>query len=85
MTGKTMALGMALISYVTFAGCHKKQSAKNVCPIDGQPPQWSGGRKGNSCEYFHYSGDTERHSHSWWADCKLDQTEQASPPPSSQH
>lgn len=82
MTVKMTVLGIAFLSFVTLAGCHKKQGSKNVCPIDGQPPQWSGGRKGNACEYFHYS-DTERQSHSWWADCKLDQTEQASPPPSN--
>ena len=75
MTVKRIFLGIALLSLVTLAGCHKKQSTKNGCPIDGKQPKWSGGRKGNSCEYFHYS-DTERHSHSWWADCKLDQTEQ---------
>jgi len=46
-------------------GCNKQ---KNVCPIDGQPPQWVGQRKGSSCEYFHYN-DVERQTHSWWADC----------------
>jgi len=57
--------------FLTLAGCGKSQSRKNVCPIDGQPPQWAGQRKGNSCEYFHYS-DIERHTHSWWADCEQD-------------
>jgi hypothetical protein len=36
---------------------------KNVCPIDEQPPEWSGERKGRSCEYFHYSV-VEKKTHS---------------------
>jgi hypothetical protein len=57
-----------LLVFLVFTGCN---SHNNVCPIDGQPPQWSGQRKGQSCEYFHYS-DVERKTHSWWADCAQD-------------
>ena len=41
---------------------------KNVCPIDGQPPEGLTQRNGESCEYFHYSV-IEKKSHSWWAKC----------------
>jgi hypothetical protein len=57
----------------TFAlillACSGKASHKNVCPIDGQPPEWSGQRKGDWCEYSHYS-IIEKKTHSWWADCR---------------
>jgi hypothetical protein len=62
-----MRASLLLIVFV-FAGCN---SRKNVCPIDGQPPQWVGQRKGQSCEYFHYN-DVERQTHSWWAECAHD-------------
>ena len=56
----------ALISsLLIFAGFN---SHKNICPIDGQPPQWVGQRKGQSCEYFH-DNDIERQTYSWWAEC----------------
>jgi len=54
--------------FLVIAGCDRR---KNVCPIDGQPPQWSGRRNGQSCEYFHYS-NMERKTHSWWAECGKD-------------
>src|SRR5256885_1532191 len=37
-----MRLLLVLI-FLVIAGCDRR---KNVCPIDGQPPQWSGRRKG---------------------------------------
>lgn len=55
---------------LSVAGCGEKHAGANVCPVDGQAPQWVGEQKGDSCEYFHYS-DLERKTHSWWADCKL--------------
>ena len=55
---------------VILLGCQANH--KNVCPIDGQPPEWSGQRRGKSCEYFHYS-IVEKKTHSWWADCSARQ------------
>jgi hypothetical protein len=60
---KAAPAALALI----LLGC-SEASHKNVCPIDGQAPEWSGQRKGHSCEYFHYS-IVEKKTHSWWADC----------------
>jgi hypothetical protein len=65
-TKKSATAALALI----LLGC--EASHKNVCPIDGQPPAWSGQRRGNSCEYFHYS-IVEKKTHSWWADCSTGQ------------
>jgi len=56
---------------VILLGC-SQAAHKNVCPIDGQPPQWSGARNGQSCEYFHYS-IVEKKTHSWWSDCPTPQ------------
>jgi hypothetical protein len=53
---------------VILLGCSETSHKKNVCPIDGQPPEWSGAQKEHSCEYFHYS-IVEKKTHSWWADC----------------
>jgi hypothetical protein len=50
--------------------CRGTNPLKNVCPIDGSPPEWTGRRNGNSCEYFHYNA-TEKQTHSWWAACEL--------------
>jgi hypothetical protein len=61
----SLRLGLVLV-LLTTAGCER---AKNACPIDGQPPEWTGRRNGKSCEYFHYS-QVERTTHSWWADCE---------------
>ena len=57
-----------LLIVLLIVGCNNR---KNACPIDGQAPQWTGQRKGQSCEYFHYS-DAERKTHSWWAECTQD-------------
>jgi hypothetical protein len=68
--GALRALGKAatpLLIAVILMGC-SEAGHKNVCPIDGQPPQWSGPRNGHSCEYFHYS-IVEKKTHSWWTDC----------------
>jgi len=62
-TKKTAPAAIALILLECSETAHK-----NVCPIDGQPPEWSGQRKGDSCEYSHYS-IIEKKTHSWWADC----------------
>jgi hypothetical protein len=56
---------------VILLGC-SQAAHKNVCPIDGQPPQWSGARDGQSCEYFHYS-NIEKKTHSWWSACSTPQ------------
>jgi hypothetical protein len=61
MARNVIHLGVSLISLIV--GCAKNQSQKNVCQIDGQPPQWVGQKNGKSCEFFHYS-DIERHPHS---------------------
>jgi hypothetical protein len=50
---------------VILLGCSETSHKENVCPIDGQPPEWSGARNGHSCEYFHYS-IVEKKTHSWW-------------------
>jgi len=81
MAEKVIFLVTLLIS-LAVAGCARNQTQKNVCPIDGQPPQWVGQRNGKSCEFFHYN-DIERHSHSWWADCEQSGTQQSNPLPSS--
>jgi len=63
-----LSLLLVLLVYLTLAGC---DSRKNVCPIDGQPPEGLGQRNGQSCEYFHYSV-IEKKTHSWWAECVPD-------------
>jgi hypothetical protein len=77
---KKVILPVTLMIFLTITGCAESQTHKNVCPVDGQPPQWIGQRKGKSCEFFHYS-DMERHSHSWWADCDQRETPKSNPPP----
>ncbi len=67
MAQRRLSLAVVMASIAIF-GFGSSGNRKNVCPIDGQPPQWVGQRKGDSCEYFHYS-DIERKAHSWWADC----------------
>jgi hypothetical protein len=69
MGRRVYALVLVLIILVIVA-CAKGHHRQNACPIDGQPPQWSGRRNGNLCEYFHYSA-VEKTTHSWWADCDL--------------
>jgi hypothetical protein len=66
-TANKAAFIAAILVFLFTTSCGTS-SARNACPIDGQPPQWKGGRKGNSCEYFHYSA-IERQTHSWWAEC----------------
>jgi hypothetical protein len=72
-----------LLVFIAVFGCKKGRTARNVCPIDGEAPQWVGQRNGKSCEYFHYS-DIERHSHSWWADCEQNGALPSSQPSKSQ-
>jgi len=62
----TVKFAVPLILATILFGCSR--SRQNVCPIDGQPPEWTGARKGNSCEYFHYS-IVEKKAHSWWNEC----------------
>jgi hypothetical protein len=71
---------VTLMIFLTITGCVESQTHKNVCPVDGQPPQWVGQRKGKSCKFFHFS-DMERHSHSWWADCDQGETQKSNPLP----
>jgi hypothetical protein len=56
-------LGLVVLA---AAACRGERANKNVCPIDGSAPQWSGRRNGNYCEYSHYNA-VERQTHSWWA------------------
>jgi hypothetical protein len=51
MESTALRLALVLIFLIT-AGCN---SGKNVCPIDGQPPEGLWRRNGQSCEYFHYT------------------------------
>jgi hypothetical protein len=81
MAKKIIFLAIGLIS-LAFTGCSNNRTHKNVCPIDGESPQWVGQRNGDSCEFFHYS-DIERHSHSWWADCEQNGAQQSNPLPNS--
>jgi hypothetical protein len=60
---------LAMIA-LAAAACKEARTKQNVCPIDGSPPEWTGRRNGNSCEYFHYN-TAERQTHSWWAECYL--------------
>lgn len=64
----------ALIVLAAASWNRRGHNQRNVCPIDGSPPQWRGGRSGNQCQYFHYSA-IERQAHSWWAKCELAETE----------
>src|SRR5947209_1155033 len=41
-----------LHSYLSFSDARR---TIRMPALDGQPPTWSGQRRGNSCEYFHYS------------------------------
>jgi hypothetical protein len=66
-SGTLFVLSMIVMS---AAACKGGRSGKNVCPIDGAAPEWTGQRNGNSCEYLHYSA-VERQTHSWWAKCDL--------------
>ncbi len=58
-----------LLVLLIVAGCTKYRAHKNVCPIDGQSPEWSRQLIGKTCEYFHYNV-VERTTHSWSADCE---------------
>jgi len=40
---------------VAVGGCAGKTERKNVCPIDGQAPEWSKQIDARNCEYFHFS------------------------------
>ena len=72
ITKRIVPLLICVMSFL--AGCSQKTTQKNICPIDGQPPQWSGAKNGRSCEYSHYSV-VEKKTHSWWADCQPDAAE----------
>jgi len=61
---------------MSATACKGERSRKNVCPIDGSPPEGSGKRNGNSCEYLDYNA-VERQTHSWWAECDLTTPEEA--------
>jgi hypothetical protein len=58
-----------LLSLMGAGGCEKKSEHKNVCPIEGQPPEWSRQIDAQTCEYFHFS-PIERQTHSWTAPCE---------------
>lgn len=57
-----------LLSLIIAVGCGKETEHKNVCPIDGQPPEWSRQIDAKNCEYFHFN-PIERQTHSWTASC----------------
>ena len=57
------------IGLIAVCGCGGRAEHKNVCPIDGQPPEWSKPIDAKSCEYFHFS-TIERQTHSWTAPCE---------------
>jgi hypothetical protein len=79
MAKRVTFLAVVVIS-LAVSGCTKNEAVKNVCPIDGQSPEWVGQKNGKSCEFFHYSA-IERHPHSWWADCQQSGVEQSKPLP----
>ena len=58
-----------LLSLIAAGGCEKNTEHKNVCPIDGQAPEWSKQIDAQTCEYFHFS-PIERRAHSWTAPCE---------------
>jgi hypothetical protein len=58
-----------ILCFIAACGCGGKVERKNVCPIDGQPPEWSKPVDARNCEYFHFSS-IERHTHSWTAPCE---------------
>lgn len=61
---------LALFLCLIFAGgCEKETGHKNVCPIDGHPPEWSKQVDAKTCEYFHFN-PIERQTHSWTASCE---------------
>jgi hypothetical protein len=66
--GSTLIVLFMIVMSAT--ACRGERSGKNVCPIDGAAPEWTGKRNGSSCEYLHYNA-VERQTHSWWAACDL--------------
>jgi hypothetical protein len=65
---KNLVLLLALLLSL-IVGCEKETEHKNVCPIDGQPPEWSRQIDAKTCEYFHFN-PIERQTHSWTAPCE---------------
>jgi len=59
-----------LLSLIVAGGCEKEMEHKNVCPIDGQPPEWSRQIDAKTCEYFHFNA-IERQTHSWTESCEF--------------
>jgi hypothetical protein len=66
---KNLVLLLALLLSWGVGGCEKETKHKNVCPIDGQAPEWSRPIDAQTCEYFHFS-PIERKTHSWTGPCE---------------
>src|SRR5580700_1482788 len=58
-----------ILGLFAVCGCGGKAEHKNVCPIDGQLPEWSKPIDAKNCEYSHFSS-IERQTHSWKAPCE---------------
>jgi hypothetical protein len=49
---KNLLVFLALVlSLVATEGCERQGEHKNVCPIDGQPSEWSKQRDPQTCEH----------------------------------
>ena len=63
-----VAMVVALLVYAYYEGSRRRQVLPNVCPIDGQPAEWSKRVGQRDCEYGHFS-NLERKTHSWSDQC----------------
>jgi len=61
-----------LVVWAGGAGCKQSNPHKNICPTDGQAPQWSKALSEGTCEYSHYR-EMERHTHMRTAKCENEQ------------
>ena len=66
--GKVLPIALFFL-FLAATGCSHQAAGNTVCPIDGQPSQWSRAENEHRCEYSHYSL-VERKTHSWLAECQ---------------
>jgi hypothetical protein len=66
---QTFAL-LAVVAFFCFVIWFKVHAPRgpNTCPFDGNPAEWTHGRKDNLCDYGHFAGAKEG-AHTWTASC----------------
>ena len=65
---KAIMFGLgALLLVLIFRNRH--QRPPHVCPLDGQPVEWSTARDADICDYGHFS-TIEKTTHAWLAPCE---------------